>query len=83
MQGHAVLDGRLTALVVPAEGVDEVTVAACISNVNKHLSVTERIRKHAIVPPFTIDAGTLTVTQKVRRHIVMVQHKAVLERLLA
>jgi long-chain acyl-CoA synthetase len=78
-------EGRagLTALVVPAEGVDEVTVAACISNVNKHLSVTERIRKHAIVPPFTIDAGTLTVTQKVRRHIVMVQHKAVLERLLA
>jgi long-chain acyl-CoA synthetase len=78
-------EGRagLTALVVAAEGCDEVAVAAAVGNVNKRLSVTERIRKHAVVPPFTIDAGTLTATQKVRRHIVMQQHRAVLEKLMA
>ncbi len=78
-------EGRagLAALVVAADGVDELAVAACVTNVNKLLSVTERIRRHAVVPPFTIDAGTLTATQKVRRHIVMEHNKEVLERLLA
>jgi long-chain acyl-CoA synthetase len=76
-------EGRagLTALVVAAEGTSEMAVAAAVSDVNKRLSVTERIRKHAIVPPFTIDNGMLTATQKVRRHIVMAQHKEVLETL--
>jgi long-chain acyl-CoA synthetase len=78
-------EGRpaLTALVVAAEGCDEMAVAAAVSNVNKRLSVTERIRKHALVPPFTIDNGMMTATQKVRRHIVMEQHREVLEGLLA
>ena len=52
-------------------------------DVNKHLSVTERIRQHAVVAPFTIEEGMLTATQKVRRHIVMEQHKRVLEGLMA
>ncbi len=73
-------EGRsgLTALVVAAEGYDEIAVAAAVGNVNKQLSVTERIRKHAVVPPFTVDNGMLTATQKVRRHMVMAQHKAAL-----
>ena len=76
-------EGRagLTALVVPAEGCDEIAVAAAVSNVNKRLSVTERIRRHAIVPPFTIDNGMLTATQKIRRHIVAHEHARLLERL--
>ena len=76
-------EGRagLTALVVAAEGFDEAAVAASVARVNKRLSVTERLRRHAVVPPFTIDEGTLTATQKVRRHMVMGQYKAVLERL--
>ncbi len=76
-------EGRagLTALVVAAEGCDEMAVAAAVSNVNKRLSVTERIRKHALVPPFTIEGGTLTATQKVRRHRVVEQHREVLESL--
>ena len=42
-------DGRagLTALVVPAEGYDDVAVALAVNRVNQRLSVTERIRKHA------------------------------------
>jgi long-chain acyl-CoA synthetase len=69
----------LSALVVAAEGYDELAVAAAVAEVNKRLSVTERIRRHALVPPFTIEAGTLTATQKVRRHVVMQQHRKVLE----
>jgi long-chain acyl-CoA synthetase len=77
-------EGRasLMALLVAAEGYDEPAVAAALADVNKSLSVTERIRRHAVVPPFTIDNGMLTATQKVRRHIVMEQHKAALAGLL-
>ena len=73
-------EGRagLTALVVAAEGHNDMAVAAAIGDVNKRLSVTERIRKHAIVPAFTLEGGTLTATQKIKRHIVMEKHKTVL-----
>ena len=76
-------EGRagLTALVVPAEGCDEMAVATAVSNVNKRLSVTERIRRHAIVPPFTMDNGMLTATQKIRRHVVSHEHAGLLEKL--
>jgi long-chain acyl-CoA synthetase len=77
-------EGRsgLSALVVAAEGCDELAVAAAVGHVNKRLSVTERIRKHALVPAFTVEAGTLTATQKIRRHVVMAHHRGVLEGIL-
>ena len=76
-------EGRagLTALVVAAEGHTDVSVAAAVSNTNKRLSVTERIRRHAVVEPFTIDAGTLTATQKIKRHVVRKTHAGLLEKL--
>jgi long-chain acyl-CoA synthetase len=66
-------DGRagLTALVVPADGYDDVAVALAVNRTNLRLSVTERIRKHAIVPAFTMDNGLLTPTQKIRRLLVI------------
>jgi long-chain acyl-CoA synthetase len=66
-------DGRagLTALVVPADGFDDVAVAIAVNRTNHRLSVTERIRKYAIVPPFTTENGLLTPTQKIRRLMVI------------
>ncbi len=66
-------DGRsgLCALVVAEEGYDDMTVALAVNRTNMRLSVTERIRKHAIVPAFTVENGLLTATQKIRRVLVL------------
>ena len=76
-------DGRssLTALVVPAQGYDDVAAALAVTRVNHRLSVTERIRKHAVVEPFTVENGLLTPTQKIRRMLVIRAHTDVLMKL--
>jgi len=77
-------EGRagLAALVVAAEGFDAPAVAEAISRVNQRLSVTERVRRHALVPGFSQENGLLTATQKVRRHLVMKAHHATLSGLM-
>jgi long-chain acyl-CoA synthetase len=76
-------DGRsgLSALVVPADGYDDVAVALAVNRTNLRLSVTERIRKHAVVQPFTIENGLLTPSQKIRRILVIRANAHVLSRL--
>ncbi len=76
-------DGRssLTALVVPADGYDDVSAALAVSRANHRLSVTERIRKHAIVAPFTVENGLLTPTHKIRRMLVIRANTDVLMKL--
>ena len=64
----------LAALLVAAEGSDAAAVAAALARVNARLAVTERIRRHRLVPPFTVENGLLTATQKVRRHLVAQAH---------
>ncbi|MEA2740422.1 MAG: long-chain acyl-CoA synthetase, partial [Acetobacteraceae bacterium] len=70
-----------SALVVPAEGCDDVAVALAVSRINKRLSVTERIRKHALVAPFTIENGLLTPSQKIRRMLVLRANARIIARL--
>jgi long-chain acyl-CoA synthetase len=69
-------DGKphLVALIVPAEGVDEVAVTLAVETANKQLAVPERVRKWRLVEPFTIDNGLLTPTQKIRRPAVLGRH---------
>ncbi len=71
----------LSALLVAAEGCDEAAVAQAVAAVNKRLSVTERVRRHAIVPPFTVENGLLTATQKIRRALVIAAHRDLLDEL--
>ena len=74
-------DGQagLSALLVPHDGGDATTVAAAVARLNKRLSPTERIRRHALAPPFTIENGLLTPSHKIRRRAVMQAHGAALD----
>jgi long-chain acyl-CoA synthetase len=76
-------EGRsgVSALVVPADGYDDVALALAISRTNYRLSITERIRKHAVVSRFTIENGLLTPSQKIRRVLVMRANAHILARL--
>lgn len=53
-----------------------------IGRVNKQLAPFEQIRRHVIIPrDFTIEAGELTPTMKVRRGKVLENHKAAIQEL--
>ncbi len=72
-------DGQngLSAVLVPSEGGDARSVAAAVARYNGRVSVTERVRSHRLAPPFTIENGLLTPSQKVRRQLVLRTHKTV------
>jgi long-chain acyl-CoA synthetase len=76
-------DGQagLSALLVAADGSDAASVGRAEARANTRLSVTERVRRHAIVPAFTVENGLLTPTQKIRRGMAIRMHREVLDRL--
>jgi len=74
-------DGQagLSALLVPAEGGDARSVGAAVARLNARLAITERIRRHRLVPPFTIENGLLTASHKIRRAHALRTHAGVAE----
>jgi len=75
----AVKDASMEDLIARPAVVAE--VKRVVAKVNKQLAPFEQIRKHAILPrDFTIEAGEITPTMKVRRSNVLENHrKAVAE----
>jgi len=69
----------ISALLVPAEDGDARSVGAAVARLNARLSVTERVRRHSLVPPFTIENGLLTPSQKIRRTHALRTHRRVLQ----
>jgi long-chain acyl-CoA synthetase len=70
----------IVALVVPAEGKAP-KLAEAVARVNAKLSQIERIRRTAIVEPFTVENGMLTPTAKVKRRVVLEAHAPQVEAL--
>jgi long-chain acyl-CoA synthetase len=54
-----------------------------LSRVNLRLSVTERIRRHALVAPFTVENGLLTPSQKIRRALCVRANASVMAQMRA
>jgi long-chain acyl-CoA synthetase len=71
----------VVALLVAADGVAPDAVEAALRRVNARLSTIERIRRHALVPAFTVDNGLLTPTMKVKRRAVIAEHATTVGRL--
>ena len=70
----------LVALLVPTEG-QEADFAAAVARVNARLAIIERIRRHAVTAPFTIENGLLTPTMKLKRRAALLERAAEIERL--
>jgi long-chain acyl-CoA synthetase len=68
----------LVALIVPAEG-QEAGVSAAVARVNARLAIIERIRRHGLTAPFTIENGLLTPTMKLKRRAALQERAAEIE----
>jgi len=78
-------DGQsgLSALIVAAEGCSEQQASNAVSEVNRRLGAPERVRRHRLVKPFTLEDGLMTATQKIRRRHVLNAYASLVSELQA
>jgi len=50
-----------------------------VARVNARLAIIERIRRHALTAPFTIENGLLTPTMKLRRRAALQERATEIE----
>ena len=69
-------------LVVDAQNKSDSTIRSIIENLNKNLSIIEKIKKfYLIEEEFTIENGLMTPTLKLKRKKIIERYKQDLENL--
>ena len=72
----------LVALIVTENYENEKEIQIYIENLNKNLSITEKIKKFKLIKDeFTIENGMLTPTLKIKRKVILEKYKEDLEKL--
>lgn len=61
----------LSAFIVAAEDATPEMVAQAVGRVGAQMTVTERVRRHRLVPAFTVENGLLTASHKIKRNLVV------------
>ena len=74
-------EAALAALLVPSAEADAAALASALARANRDLPLSERVRRHVVVPPFTLEDGLLTPTHKIRRALALQRHAEALARL--
>ncbi len=64
-------ESGLSALIVAAEDASAEAVARAVGRVGARMTTTERVRRHRIVPAFTVENGLLTASHKIKRSLVV------------
>jgi long-chain acyl-CoA synthetase len=64
-------ESGLSAFIVAAEDASPESVARAIGRVGERLSTPERVRRHRLVPAFTVENGLLTASHKIKRSLVV------------
>ncbi len=72
----------LVALIVSEKGINKEKIKLIIENINKNLTLIEKIKKFILIyEEFTIENGMLTTTLKLRRKEIIKNYKQQLENL--
>ncbi|MGI4793423.1 MAG: hypothetical protein ACRYG8_04925, partial [Janthinobacterium lividum] len=69
-------DSGLSAFIVAAEDTSPEAVGQAVGRVGARMTTTERVRRHRIVPPFTVENGLLTASHKIKRGLVVKTYRA-------